>query len=247
MRQVNQLGLTADVACMTGGGIGQLANLIPYDTPHAEVVINAGSNDIRHGTVQEFMYTVTKTEEKIKKLQETMKVSLILPGVETSGAEEQAKREYLATKLGEMENLLLFQPDNIDSEDGVHPTVDGTKELIVQINNVHNNELTLTDNLEDVVSKAKYKRVDAVFKVGCRGCDREEYTAYLCDDCKLAAKSIDPQPLQRRIEEIRKTMFPDIPMGSTPVDNQSMKRGLDANENEDDKNPNKKINATGKT
>ena len=40
LRQVNQLALTSDVACMSGAGIGQLLNVIPFDKQHEELIIN---------------------------------------------------------------------------------------------------------------------------------------------------------------------------------------------------------------
>ena len=36
LRQVNQLALAHNVACMSGGGLGQLCNAIKLDTPHEE-------------------------------------------------------------------------------------------------------------------------------------------------------------------------------------------------------------------
>ena len=37
LRYANQLALTTDVACMSGGGLGQICNVIPYDQTHDEV------------------------------------------------------------------------------------------------------------------------------------------------------------------------------------------------------------------
>ena len=43
-RHANVPALTTDVACMSGGGIGQIVNAISYDTKHEEVVIMGGGN-----------------------------------------------------------------------------------------------------------------------------------------------------------------------------------------------------------
>ena len=97
LRHTNQLALSTDVACMSGGGIAQLCNLIPYDSKHSDVVIQAGSNEIRNtDSLNEFVYTVQKTEEKLRKLAtETEKVTLVLPAAPTVGPEEGAKAEFL--------------------------------------------------------------------------------------------------------------------------------------------------------
>ena len=79
LRQVNQLSLTSDVACMSGAGIGQLCNIIPLDNKHEEVVIHAGNNEIaQSGSLNEFVYTVNKETEKLRALANDTKVTLIL-------------------------------------------------------------------------------------------------------------------------------------------------------------------------
>ncbi len=52
LRHVNQLGLTTNVACMSGGGIAQICNAIPYDTPHPEVIIKGGSNELKEESMK---------------------------------------------------------------------------------------------------------------------------------------------------------------------------------------------------
>ena len=70
--------------------------------------------------------------------------------------------------------------------------------------------------------------VDAVYKVGCRGCDCEEYTAYLCSKCKEEALAVDAEPVTRKIEEIREAMFPTgMEIGGGNV---QLKRPLGENE-----------------
>ena len=69
LRNTNELALTTDVACMPGGGMGQLCNVIGLDDKHDEVIIHAGTNEIFNTrTPEEFTYTVEKTKEKLKTL-----------------------------------------------------------------------------------------------------------------------------------------------------------------------------------
>ena len=78
MRHVNQVALTADTACMTGGGISQLCNAIPFDDHrHEEVIINAGTNELNEENLHEFVYTAQKTQEKLEKLAAEVKVTVV--------------------------------------------------------------------------------------------------------------------------------------------------------------------------
>ena len=76
LRHANQLALTTDVDCMSGGGIGQICNIIPYDQSHDEVIINAGNNEIKIESLHEFMYTVSKSEEKLRELSTSTSVTV---------------------------------------------------------------------------------------------------------------------------------------------------------------------------
>ena len=42
LRQANQIALTTNVACMSGGGIGQLVNAINLDERLEEIIIHCG-------------------------------------------------------------------------------------------------------------------------------------------------------------------------------------------------------------
>ena len=68
LRRTNQLTLSANVDVMTGGGIGQICNLVPYDKPHDEVIINGGTNDVKIEPLEKFAFAITNAEEKLRKL-----------------------------------------------------------------------------------------------------------------------------------------------------------------------------------
>ena len=91
MRNANQLAVNSNVACMTGGGVGQICNAISLDTKYEEVIIHAGTNEICNSnysnadTLHDFVYTVEKAAEKITELAKSAKVTLVLPCVSTFG------------------------------------------------------------------------------------------------------------------------------------------------------------------
>ena len=110
------------------------------------------------------------------KLKEDQNITLILPCTPTVGAEEEAKLKYLEEMTTTIEGIKVVSPTQVECVD-IHPTPKGTKDLIEQINSAVNNEIVL--EIDDVVSPLKYRLVEPVYKVGCRGCDRYEYTASL--------------------------------------------------------------------
>ena len=221
MRLVNQLACTTDVACMTGGSIGQICNMIPYEDKRNEIVINAGTNEIRFESLHEFTYTVEKTRGKLEKLKESENVVLVLPSTTTATPEEAAKAKFLKDNLSAIDGIKVLWPTPVECETTfgrVHPTGEGTKMLMEQINLSLNNEIILENCIDDVVSPLKYRLVEPVYKVGCSACDSPGYTNSLCDDCKKAAIDTDIQSLLQMIEEISSEMFPDLRSDNNDVD-----------------------------
>ena len=61
LRHANQLALTTNIACMSGGGIGELCNVIKHDEKHENIILHAGNNEItRTESLPEFAYTIEK-------------------------------------------------------------------------------------------------------------------------------------------------------------------------------------------
>ena len=221
MRLVNQLACTTDVPCMTGGSNAQICNMIPFDSKHDEVIINAGTNEIRYESLHEFVYTMDKTVEKIEKLKENENITLVLPTTSTCGAAEEAKKSYIKEKFTAVNGIKVLTPNDVECENAFgrsHPTKDGTRDLMQQINAAFNGEIIMEDCVGDVVSPLKYRLVDPVYKVGCSGCDRPGYTASLCTTCKNEATTVNVEDLRARINAIQTVMFPDalqVQLGQT--------------------------------
>ena len=213
LAHTNQLALTTDVACMSGGGIGQLCNVIPSDTKHEEVIILAGTNEItRTENLHEFVYTIEKTVEKLRALAEDNQVTMVIPVTPCVNATEMGKAKFLEQQLTEVKEIktVKLNTDTIEF-DGVHPTRVGTEDIIRQLNDLYDKEIVLPDaTSEDLTTPSRYSKVQGIFKVGCRACQTTDICAFLCDTCKASSESTNTDSLAKLIEEIELTHFPPI-------------------------------------
>ena len=209
LRNVNQLSLSANVACMSGGGIGQLCNAIPLDEKKDEVIIMAGNNEItRSSTPEEFVYTVEKAGDKLKELAGESKVTLVLPTTPATGAIEIGKARYLEEKMTQIQEITTVKLEPITFE-GNHPSLEGAMEIIKGMQKTISNEIVL-DGAEDtdITTKRTYSKVQPIYKVGCRGCKSLQYTNDLCQDCVQSASAMDTQYLKDMIQKIQDELFP---------------------------------------
>ena len=211
-RQTNQLALMTDVACMSGGGIGQLCNAIPYDHQHEEVVIHAGTNEISNTqTLPEFVFTVTKATEKLNKLAEKTKVTLVLPCAPTTGAHEAGKAIYLEEKMKEINSIKIVKLKDIEYDGSRHPSEKGTQQMIEQLQQELGEKIILNGAEKEITTSRKYSLVQPIYKVGCRGCDNLEYTPHLCRKCKIEAETVDFSYLDEIVKNIQAELFPAFP------------------------------------
>ena len=126
-RHVNQLALSNNVACMSGGGIGQICNAIKLDTTHEEVIIHAGQNEIKNtDSLHEFVFTVQKTSEKLKEIAEISQVTVVLPSAPMFGAHEDGKAKYLKEKIKEIGNIKTIELEPVQYDFDDHPSEKGT-------------------------------------------------------------------------------------------------------------------------
>ena len=212
LRQTNQLALTSDVSCMSGGGIGQLCNLVHYDEKQENIVINAGTNEIKADSPEEFVYSVNTAAQKLKALAQTTNITLVLPDYPTNTPVEKAKKELLEEKMSEIDVIKTIKLTGIEWDNQPyhrHPTEEGTRNIIIQIHEKVGG--LIVDKWEDsIVSPLKYRFVQPVYKVGCRGCDNMDYVATLCDVCKETAQNADTTDLMNLVDKWEKEMFPQM-------------------------------------
>ena len=240
LRHTNQLALTTNVDCMSGGGIGQICNLIPYDKKYEEVIINAGTNDVKIEPLEEFAYTIHKAEEKLRKLATDTPVTVVLPPISEETPELTIKGQHMREVLSKVDVIKLVNLENIEMETNAiypHPTPEGTRQIIEQINNGRedNKNIILTGCSDDVVLPTIYRQVHSVFKSGCRGCDNLEYTPFLCETCKEAAKEMNTDDLQKRIKDLKDQLFPPI---QNDVEMESTRNGRKRDLSSEDENQN---------
>ena len=175
---------------MSGGGLGQIANAIPIDEKHQEVVIYAGNNEVtKTRTNQEFVYTVETAGEKLKKISTETKVIVVLPTVPTVGACDTGRARYLEEKLKEIKEIKVIKLDNIEYESD-HPSQKGTLNVIEQIHKEIGDEIILDGAKDDVTTNRWHSQVQAIYRAGCRGCTSEEYTPDLCMECKTKSNQV---------------------------------------------------------
>ena len=207
LRHVNQLAITSNVSCMSGGGIGQLVNAIAIDTKHEEVVIAGGTNEIVHSREDsEFVYTIDKSLEKLKKLSEEVTTSFLFPSLALTTPPLMARAAYLEEGLKKLPNVQLIKPENVEMED-FHPTENGTKEIVKKLHSVFN-DLVLDGADDDDLTAKRYSKVHKMYKVGCRACSDPTLYTYLCDACIDESKNVNMDIYLAHLEKFNNQHFP---------------------------------------
>ena len=134
---------------------------------------------------------------------------LVLPCAPTSGPYEVGKKQYLTERMSKIETIKTIKLADIEYDAG-HPTERGTKEIVTQINTVLEKNMILEGAEDDTTTSKRYSQVQAIYKVGCRGCDTDNFTPQLCPECKEKAKEVDDAPLRKIIEEIEQQCYPQL-------------------------------------
>ena len=209
LRLANQLALSTDVSCMSGGGIGQICNLIPHDSDHhQEVIINAGTNELKTDCPKEFVYEVDRAVHKLEELATSGPVTLVLPPARCDTPENAGKSQFLRETLSRVPSINVVALSEVEMDETDHPTEKGTLAIIDQIN--ASKKIILDNCRNDVTLPVKYRQVQSVFKAGCRGCENLDYTSSLCAACKQCADSADTSVLFEMIEKHRSQFYPPI-------------------------------------
>ena len=210
-RSVNQLALTSDVMCVSGGGLGQICNVIALDEKYDEVIIHGGNNEIAtHNTINEFVYSVEKSVEKIQDLAKDREVTLILPCAPVHGPVGVGMAKYMEEKLKAIDTIKTLKLDNIEYDASSHPSEKGTKDMIQQVNEFLGKEVIMEEAMDETTTRKKYAQVQPMYKVGCRGCTVLDFTPTLCDKCCENLSDVHTERLDSIIEEIKNTMYPHL-------------------------------------
>ena len=217
LRSANQLALTTDVVCMPGGGLGQLCNVIALDDEkNEEVIIHGGQNEIAGSeSIKNFVYTVEKSAQKIEEIANDRSVTVVLPSKPLNGPTEMGKAQFLEEKILAIKNIKTIKLKDIDFDETSHPSQDGTKEMLRQINEHCKNEVIIDEAKEETTTTKKYCQVFPVYKVGCRGCNYLDFTPSLCQTCMDSDVDFEAAVnyLCEMIDKFRDTHFPQLGNG----------------------------------
>ena len=199
---------------MSGGGIGQLCNAIPFDDPHEEVVLVAMNNEV--GTAndaKEFVYTIDTGVAKVQALADSHNLTtVVLPPIPAATPEAVARVHYIEEKFKvvESEKLKIIEIENVEYDASNHPSVTGTRAIIHQLETALGENLVLSEATEDdIATRRIYNQVQPMYKAGCRGCESPVFTRDLCGDCWTRAESVDVSHYEALVEGYRIQMYPE--------------------------------------
>ena len=209
LRLADQIGLRADVCCMSGGGLGQIVQA-SLDDPsigdYENVVIMGGANDIRTRNFtsnETFAANIDKSLDKLATAagdvpEKNFFVLHTLPHHDDDNPftdNDQAIRQlYLLHRLQEL-SARVGNISSINAQCDVdatgHPTEAGTVQLMNQVSKGVTSTLPIIWNPAFIVSDRAYRCVESIFRYGCNICDgfgtgvaREKHSNQLvCDDC----------------------------------------------------------------
>ena len=131
------------------------------------------------------------------------------------------KGKYLADTMKAVTNTI--QLTAVDMEDTTHPSKDGTFEMLKQIDDI--TKIMIPEGEDVAVLAPKYRGVQSIFKVGCRGCDNLNFTRSLCTECENEAQNVDVTLLEEQIRILTEQMFPVIEDETMPLAPINNKRG----------------------
>ena len=146
----------------------QLCNVIGLDKKHDDVIIHAGNNEIANTeSLPEFVYTVSKTAEKLKKISSDTNITMVLPCAPTTGPHEIAKAEYFEEKIREIDDIKVVKVDNIEYDGTHHPTEKGTAQIIEQIQAaVEEKIVVIPESIHQIcVLRVKTKHRQAIYNI----------------------------------------------------------------------------------
>ena len=226
LRNVDTLGIRADVCAMSGGGLGQIiqASLDDPTTPHYDnIIIFGGTNDIKRQNFtshEAYAENIDRCVEKVKvaargdpskNIVLIKQVHLMEEG-QTHDKDDLIRQLYLARKFKEaakeVPNINATSVQYETDSTG-HPSESGTVQII---NMLHTKSITpqLIWNPAYLVSETVYKGVESIFRYGCNSCDsygaeciRDKHSNQLmCDNCLDSFTFNDNPNLQEIVSRV---------------------------------------------
>ena len=202
LRRVEQVGLKSDVLRMSGGGVGHLANTLRDDPGLADkdqIAVFTSRIDYRHKEYAkegDYVFTIDKRMEKLKEgIVKTPDKHLSIFAIQDDPRKpalpprELLREKYLLKELHELEaspqiSTIPVWRHAIDTDATGHPTEEGTRTILRDIEVHYNSDLYRDDKY--LTTDRVYAGVQSVFRYGCRTCDRLgrfDGLMGICDGC----------------------------------------------------------------
>ena len=197
LRHADATGLSADIICMSGGRVGQVAHMLkdaPKIPEMKNIVVLAGTNDILcdNESEEEFSTKVSKGVELLQHqtFRDSKALTFVTPPLPPDlSVLRGSKRDRLNVILSTLsvipknEFTVLPCPPSIDM-DGFHPTEAGTKELLKYIDAT----LPIIHNPAFITNGRLYNGVETAYRYGCLTClnHLELDLQSICPTCKAA-------------------------------------------------------------
>lgn len=201
LRLVENVGLLADVACMSGASAGQLVTAVenhPNQAKHVEVVIAAGANDVKSLNSYDNAELCKRIDKSLDRVSDIITKDLnrnfyflnTTPEEQEVSPQDFIARSYFKKRLEKLaltsDNFEVLKPKtNYRSWENGHPTQQATEIMIRAI--AHEYPSVIQD--ENFISTSKpYRGVDSLWLSGCSGCrTRGRFTSGgFCTSCTEA-------------------------------------------------------------
>ena len=239
MRLADQNSLMSNVDCMSGGSTGNIINAMEVDpNPSPVAVVVAGQNEMsKTMAVEEFLWILSKSNERMLNLAKEKKVLIIPPPIENSSlAEPRIKEEFFhenLMKLSEQSDSIQVIDNPIEkySDDGgQHPSREET-ELLIRCIDEQTRKFFDTPYLlpsattESLTSSRIYSKVTGLYKYGCSGCSSKARNKWynLCFDCMTALQSDEnilkmAEEFEKRVDGFIELNNPELVGANMEVD-----------------------------
>ena len=227
LRNVDTLGLTADVCAMSGGGLGQIIQASlddPGNIQQERIIIMGGTNDIKQQNFPSTDQFAANIDLSLKKLSDSAGQA---PGktfylVQQRPADDREdgevalfdttdqciRQSYMHGCMRQLcDTVANIECVNVEYDvDGTgHPTDAGTMQILTTLNNKEVTPAPLIWNDNFIYSSKPYKQVESIYRYGCNGCNRygtgltrDKYNhQLLCDLCFEDVVLTAQQPNQR--------------------------------------------------
>ena len=194
LRHADETGLNSNLLCMSGGRIGNISHIIQDDQTMVavkQVIVVAGQNDLLRDeeTLEDFKTIVDKSVDLLQQLSFkhhlTVVQPLIPPGCHALVKQKAAYLDDLCNRKSTDTALPLLYVNNLPQIEmsGIHPTIDGTAQLLQWIDK----RVKIITDGRFITDAKMYRGGRSIYKYGCLLCPKYLHldNSFICPDCGL--------------------------------------------------------------